>query len=170
MFLGLAIPTIAAFVACSNTAPKETGKAGLDACALLSKEAVSSILGTAFGDPNNQIRRDDNGKVIMASCTFVPIEETSFSSLNLLITLQADNVSPSQAIQNHVHSLKRGMGNDDGSLVTVEGLGEAAGYDPTVGQMFVFDNDRLLVLTLHHQPKNQTKALLIELARETLSD
>ena len=164
---GLALFTITSFNACRNS-QNETGGSQLDACALLTREEVSQILHHEFTDPNHKIQRDDSGRVVLSSCTFVPADETSFASLNLLVLRRTGTTDPPRAIEAHLRSLRQALGDEDFSLEKVE-VGEAAGYVPSMGQMVVFDKERLFVLTLHRRSGKDTKTILTQLARASLS-
>jgi len=160
---GLLILTIAAFAACSNN-----GTADKAVVTQLSKETVSRILGVEFRDPNHQTREDDAGRTVLSSFTFIPRNEAEFSSLNLLVLPRNDGMAPAEAVRRHILSLRQGTSDEDLSLVPVKGIGQAALYDPAMGQLVVIENQRLLVFTLHHQPSEQTLPLLTALAQAAL--
>lgn len=160
---GLVVLTIATFAACSNSGPPDK----IDS-ALLSKETVSRILGIDFRAPNHQTREDATGRTVVSSFTFIPRDETEFSSLNVLVIPREDAMPPDEAVRHHTLSLRQGTTNEAPPLVPVRDIGQAALYDPAVGQLVVVDNRRLLVLTLHHQSGEQTLPLLVALAQTAL--
>jgi hypothetical protein len=167
--LALAPLTITSFSACGNS-QRETSSLALDACVLLSKEEVSDILNREFAEPNHQVREDDNGDIVLSSCTFVPADRTSFISLNLLVRPEKDVTDPGRAIAEHIGSLKQGLGDPDFSMEDITGVGEAAAYAPSTGQMVVYDKHRLFVLTLHPRSGTETQTILTRLATAALAD
>ncbi len=162
--------TIAPLIGCRNTVPEENTQRRLDACSLLSKEEVSDILNIQFAAPNRQVRKDDRGKTVMSSCTYVPTDGMSFASLNLLVTARPNGGDPDRVIEEHVQSLRQAMGNTSFSPASVDGVGEAAVHLPGLGQFVVFDKSRLLVLTLRRQSKESTQDVLTQLAKASLSE
>jgi len=154
---------------CSGSNDKGSVEKATNACAQLSKEQVSKILGEEFGDPKEEVRKNNKGEVVMSSCTFSPSGKTSLTSLNVLSVPRKDIANPHAALKEHFRSLQENLGDKSYSWETLEGVGQAAGYDPQMGQMTIFNQGYMLILSLRGRPQEKTKELLVKLGRTALS-
>jgi hypothetical protein len=156
---------------CCGTGAKEEGGAPKvpPACSLLSKEQVGKILGEELSSPKEDVRKNKQGAVMMSSCTFSSRGADSSTSFNILVVPRDNRHSPQAALAEHLRSLKDNLKDQSYTLEAVAGVGQAAGYDPLVGQLTIIDHHRMMIFTLKKKPQGQNKELLIKLALAALS-
>ena len=159
-----------ALCGCGTSAKEEGGASQVPpACSLLSQEQVGQILGEELSAPKEDVRKNKQGAVAMSSCTFSSVGAASSTSFNILLVPRNDRRSPQAALAEHLRALKDNLKDQKYTLETVTGVGQAAGYDPLMGQLTIIDHQRMMVLTLKKKPQGQNKELLIKLALAALS-
>lgn len=156
------------FVGCGNPDSNEPAHSNKRACALISKEQVSTILGEPFGSPQERTQERD-GKIVMSMCTFTPVAENSVSSFTVSLIPQEGKSDSQEALDGHLRSMREGLGTPDYAMDSVNEVGEAAAYDHEMGQLTAFESGQMFIFTLMRNPREQNKALLIKLAQTTLS-
>jgi hypothetical protein len=116
----------------------------LAACDLLAKTDAETILGGAVDEPQQNSQEDKERQSWMSTCNYYSPQAERGAGL---LVQPSANADPAQALDAHVASLKKSLG-EAYQAETIAGVGGAAIWDGSVKQLTVFDDAHMLIVTV----------------------
>ncbi len=128
---------------CSGDGEQAAEGGGIRACGLVTQAEMETIIGRSMQIPEEKIQREST------TCTYVSAEETGGAendvmvSVSLFVSAHGD-ADAAVAYERYVTSLKKGAGLD---VTEVQGIGRKACWNEDVGQLTVFTDRHMLLLS-----------------------
>jgi hypothetical protein len=128
---------------CSGDGEQAAEGGGIRAWGLVTQAEMETIIGRSMQIPEEKIQREST------TCTYVSAEETGGAendvmvSVSLFVSAHGD-ADAAVAYERYVTSLKKGAGLD---VTEVQGIGRKACWNEDVGQLTVFTDRHMLLLS-----------------------
>ncbi|HSJ14632.1 MAG TPA: hypothetical protein VK939_09455 [Longimicrobiales bacterium] len=166
---------VLALAACGTDAARdepvaeaEAAMAGetIDACSLLSPEQVSAAVGEPMNAGTLAEHGGRAGESYFSTCTYAAVAETSLAAVTITVRPSPEITDPTAALEAQVADMRANV-MPDYRLEPVEGLGAAAGWDPSLSQLTAFRSGLALLVDVGG-PLSDRRRAAVELARIAL--
>lgn len=167
VILALLVSTL--LFACTSGGKGESSEVP-GACSQISAREVSLTLAEDFGEPEEQSKENDEGQRVMSTCRFSARGDGSFTSFSLMLVARPEIDDVNEALERHLVSMAEATGQKDLKMERLNVVEDgAAVYDAQMGQVTVFKENRMMILSLMAPNKEEQKReLLISLVRDAL--
>lgn len=134
-----------------------------DACALLDKANMGTILGTPVTETRlGLVNKAGAATAATSECTYTLSDSSTVTFMTRMSPIADNTAEVIASTRSGVENTLKSMGSSDVTVEDVPGLGKAAFFVPKIGQLNVFyDDSRSAMVTVPAGPDAKDKAITI---------